>query len=410
MVDWLAEQLNKLLKWLLALAVLGLSVWSYPTIKQKMNPSNTVTAAPPAPVLNVTQTTKLIQAAEPNIRDAKAWASDLLNALQQHQLPKTRENICSVIAIVDQESGFVANPDIPNLGKIAEQAVINKLHNYSLLGEGAILFLDRFPDPASSFLKSIRSAKTERDLDLAYRRLIDGLEQYAKKYKLNLLLDNRFARDLIEGNNDIDTIGSMQVAVSFASQFESERQHKTLTLQEIYTIRDRMYTRAGGLYYGTVLLLGYETGYDKKIYRFADFNAGRYSSRNAAFQDVIAALSGKKLTRDGDLLIYKDDGSISSTISSTEQAIRQLSQSLKLDLSEYRIHQDLKHEKLLDFNDTKTYQVLRQAYLQQTGKKPIYAKIPFIQLHSEKTSRILTTEKFAQTVSKRYQTCVARPI
>ena len=408
MLDWLADQFNSLLKWLLALLVVAAFI-AYPSLKQKLttNASPTTLIAT-APAMSLHETAKLIQAAEPTMRDAKGWANDLLNALKQNQLAQSRENVCAVIAIVDQESGFVANPTIPNLGKIAEQAVIKKLHNYPLVGEGAILFLERFPDPASSFLKKIRNAKTERDLDLAYRQLITGLEQYAKKYKLNILLDNRFAYDFIESNNDIDTIGSMQVAVSYAKQVEIERGRKFLSLADLYELRDTLYTRAGGLYYGTRLLLAYETGYDKKIYRFADFNAGRYSCRNAAFQELIANLSSKKLTNDGDLLIYKDNGEVSMTTSATEQALRELSKNLALGLSDYQIRRDLRHEKQLDFNDTKTYRTLQQSYQSRTGKKSNYAKLPKIQLSSEKTSRILTTEIFAQTVNKRYQACMAR--
>ena len=82
-----------------------------------------------------------------------------------------------------------------------------------------------------------------------------------------------------------------------------------MSLDDDYAVRDELYTRHGGMYYGVLQLLGYETGYDRKIYRFADFNAGRYSSRNAAFQKQIAVLSGQPLASDGDLLLY-DKGKV----------------------------------------------------------------------------------------------------
>lgn len=411
MIDWLLEKLQTLLLWLGGLGVIGLGIWFYPVIKAQLSETKTtIEAKPPVPSLSLEQTTQLIKTAEPNAREPRAWATDLLAVLKEHGLDQSRENICAVIAIADQESGFVANPAIPNLGKISEQAVIAKLKKFSVLGDGAVLFLNKFPNTNDSFMQRIRKAKTERDLDLAYRDLMGGLKQYAQQYKLNWLVDNRFANSFIESNNEINTIGSMQVAVSFAVQFEREKRNgKTLSLEETYQIRDRLYTRKGGLYYGTLLLLGYESGYNKKIYRFADFNAGRYSSRNAAFQTMIGKLAGKPIATDGDLLIYQADGDVEMTVSGTEQAVRSVVQKYNLGFKDYQVRRDLLKEKQLAFNNTPTYQAILKTYQQETGKAPLYAQLPGIELHSEKSSRILTTAKFANTVNTRYQACVNPP-
>lgn len=411
MIDWLLEKLQTLLIWLGGLATIGLGIWFYPVIKAQLTETTTAAEAKPtAPAMSLEQTTTLIKIAEPNAREPRAWATDLLAVLKEHKLAQSRENICAVIAIADQESGFVANPAIPNLGKISEQAVITKLKKFSLLGDGAVLFLNKFPNANDSFMQRIRKAKTERDLDLAYRDLISGLKQYAQQYKLTWLVNNQFAASFIEGNNEINTIGSMQVAVSFAVQFEREqRKGKTLSLEEMYQVRDKLYTRKGGLYYGTLLLLGYESGYDKKIYRFADFNAGRYSSRNAAFQTMISKLTEKTIASDGDLLIYQADGDVEMTVSGTEQAVRTLVKTFNLGLKDYQIRRDLLKEKQLALNNTPTYQAILKVYRQETGKAPLYAQLPGIELHSEKSSRILTTAKFANTVNTRYQRCVSPP-
>lgn len=358
-------------------------------------PSNSLSATP-----SLWQTITLIKTAKPKVLDATGWAQDILDTLKLHNLPSSKENVCAVIAIIAQESSFVANPAVPNLGRLSEQAIIQKLNQIPVLGGEAESFLNRFPNPRDSFMQRIRRAKTERDLDVAYRNLVAGLMQ---AYQLDFIDD-----DLIEANNEVRTIGAMQVGVDFASQYEEENQGHQLSLTEIYQLRDKLYTRKGGLYYGTLMLLGYETGYNKKLYRFADFNAGRYTSRNAAFQHVIANLANDPLILDGDLLIY-DHGNISDSVSTTEQMLRAVNYQYNLGLSDVQIRRDLTLEKTMTFNKTATYKNVTGLYRKLRKVEPPYAIVPSITLHSAKTSRVLTTEKFANTVNGRYQRCISSP-
>ncbi len=392
MFDWLVWQIRySLLRFIAYSASLYLLIGM-------LLPVVLLAATPPSPSLY--ETIALIKTAKPKITDANGWAQDILDTLKLHNIPSSKENVCAVIAIIAQESSFVANPAVPNLGRLSEQAIIQKLNQIPVLGGEAEVFLNHFPNPRDSFMQRIRRAKTERDLDVAYRDLVAGLMQ---EYKLDFI-----GEDSIESNNEVRTLGAMQVSIDFANQYEAENRGHTLSLNEIYQLRDKLYSRKGGLYYGTLMLLGYETGYNKKLYRFADYNAGRYTSRNAAFQYVIASLANDSLVLDGDLLIY-ENGEISASVSSTEQVLRAVNYQYNLGLNDSQIRRDLVLEKTMTFNKTATYKSVTNLYRKRKKVEPAYAIIPSITLHSMKTSRVLTTEKFANTVNGRYQRCIGLP-
>jgi hypothetical protein len=154
-------------------------------------------------------------------------------------------------------------------------------------------------------------------------------------------------------------------------------------------------------------LLGYETGYSRKIYRFADYNAGRYASRNAALQQALAALSGTDLALDGDLLSYGKADEVLSTVTSSEKAARVVNAKLSLGLSDGQIRADFSREKSGDFVSTRTFTALRDAFARKTGKPPAFAIVPVIRLSSPKIRRSMTTRLFAESVEKRYQSCMA---
>lgn len=191
----------------------------------------------------------------------------------------------------------------------------------------------------------------------------------------------------------------MQVSVAFA---EAQVQARPYPYPMRDSVRREVFTRRGGLYFGTAHLLAYDAPYDKLLYRFADFNAGRYASRNAAFQTALSIASGLPITPDGDLLPHASD----APRGETERAA--ISLAGRLALSETAIRRDLERGEDAAFAKTALYERVF-AYGERLEKRALpRAAVPRIELHSPKFTRKLTTEWFANRVDERHRRCLAR--
>ncbi len=338
----------------------------------------------------------------PRKKDPQGWGRDVFRALERNGIATTAANFCAVMAVIEQESTYTPNPEVKGLGRMAEKEIAEKLSHVPLMpkavAQGVNWFLANRPTPDKSYLSLIRAAKTERDLDLVFRNMAFYL---FREYATTGLLNTPPVARRIDAVNPVSTIGSMQVSIAYAIAEVEKTKERRLQMNAIWKLRDELYTRAGGINYGTRMLLGYRAGYSSRIYVFADFNAGRYASRNAAFQHMVATLGGTKLALDGDLLIY-DGGTPLATASGSEKAVR----ALKLGLSDKEVRADLLREKEYGFRDTATYQMVAKRFTARTGKPAPYAMVPQIRLDSPKLSRSMTTERFARAVMRRYERCL----
>lgn len=328
---------------------------------------------PSVPALDERGVTELVGA---KAVDRAGWAYDVVVAIRATDKAPTAERACAVLAVIEQESGYQPDPVVPNLPEIVMQALEEKLARLGWLAKPTLnVILDR------ELRARIRTLRTERDLDRLFRDRIAAKLPPAVTALVG-----------IDELNPVTTAGSMQVQVAFARRVSGLRDAD---------VRELLYTRAGGVYFGTIRLLGYGAGYDDVVYRFADYNAGMYASRNAAFQEQLAELTGTTLALDGDLLAYDAD-----VDSRTLEAA--LAFGASHDLGERRIRRDLALEKTLELEETDTWRAVRDAWQRRTGTAPPYARLPQVTLVSPKLSRTRTTAWFAESVKRRYLACRRR--
>lgn len=356
------------------------------------------------------QTAQITRLIPPRIATRASWAQSIGNIMDELNIRKTKENVCSVIAIVDQESNFVANPEVPGLGEKAIKAfnteVPQKFNDQfgSTLGSSFTRYfnyvLRNQPTPQYSYLAQMRTVKTEQELDLIYRRIFDYVTK--QFYAGTLANAAKFmGKDIGERMNPITTLGSMQVQVEYA---QAHMRNK----MDVNELRDYLYTQEGGLYYGIHRLLKYPAAYDKPIYRFADYNSGMYSSRNASLQQSINKLAGTNDSLDGDMLLYNKDGSVQTAPSQTETLLNQLFADYHITMKPDDIHNDLIKEKEAEFEKTQTYQNVLSIYRQKFGKNAPYAVMPQVLITGPKLNNDYNTNWYANNVNRRYETCMHR--
>ena len=315
-----------------------------------------------------------------SVKNREAWASALAKTFESQKLAPTQENICSVLAVAQQESNYQADPAVPGLNKIAWQEIdrrAERMHIPVFLVHTAL----KITSPnGKSYSERLDSVKTEKQLSAIFDDFISMVPM---------------GQTLFGSLNPVHTGGPMQVSIAFAQAHTNGYPWKMDG-----TVRQEVFTLRGGVWFGTYHLLNYPANYSASIYRFADFNAGWYASRNAAFQYAVSKATGIKLALDGDLIRYDSDEP-----GKTELAVRKLAG--KLSMSDDEIHRQLKKGDSLAFEETALYNGVYKVAQQKTGKTLVKEMLPGIQLESPKITRNLTTAWFAKRVDDRRAKCMA---
>ena len=301
-------------------------------------------------------------------------------------IPQSPENLCAVIAVIGQESSFQAEPVIPQLPRIIRNELEKRRAHYHLpkaVVEAALAM--KSPD-GRRYEERIQALRTENDLNRLYDDMLSALP---------------LGKTLFGHQPLVRTGGPMQVSLAFAQQ---EQKKGRYPYPMTGSLRDEVFSRRGGVYFGVANLLDYPSGYDRMLYRFADYNAGRYSSRNAGFQAAIQRFRGHALGLDGDLLRYDGAGHPQAN-SETFEALRTLSPPLPQ--TEAELRRDLSREKEADFDQTPLWLEIDKRQVLGGGGH-LKPRVPEIRLVSPKITSGLTTQGFAQRVDGRYQACLAQ--
>jgi len=328
--------------------------------------------------------TRLLPASLP---DRNGWAIDIYAAMSALDIAPTAENACAAIAVAEQESGLRVDPPVPGLARIAWKEIDARRER---AGVPKLVLDAALAVPSSNgkrYSERIDAVRTEGDLSRIYDDFIDRVP---------------FGRTLFADRNPVRTAGPMQVSVAFA---EAQTVAAPYPYPMTGSVRDAVFTRRGGLYFGIAHLLAYDAPYDRYVYRFADYNAGRYASRNAAFQRAVADVSGIPLVPDGDLLRY-DNGTPSREAGATESALHVLAK--RLGMSAFDIRRDLEQGSGEAFAKTTLYARVFALADQAAHARVPRAVVPTIELSSPKITRHLTTDWFAHRVDERFHECLRR--
>ena len=361
-------------------------------------------ARPPPPPLGPAQ----VQVAFPEgVGDPAGWAKDLLAAFSDAGLVPDATRVCGVVAVLQQESGFQADPPVPNLGALVRTRLEEEARKYGPLGPAAMnrLLKDRAPGDRRTFEQRMRRLRTERELDLLFRDMLEAeRREHPAMVATANLLDTVFRGRRLEDLNPVTTAGSMQVSVRWAVDYAHTRGWP----DGEEAVRDALYTRAGGLRFGVPRLWGYPLTDADPLYRFADYNAGQYASRNAAVQRALAQLTGLPLAADGDLLLIGPDGRPTAEDSETLRAFRVFRDRFVPTLPEARLRQDLEKGKELAFEETPSYLALRRIWRERTGNALPAAAVPALELKSPKLRQGYSTAAYARNVLRHHRACLQR--
>ena len=64
-----------------------------------------------------------------HVKNSRSWASDIEAVFKELKITRDKRNICTVVAVIDQESNFVADPSVSGLGDKSLKELESRLND-----------------------------------------------------------------------------------------------------------------------------------------------------------------------------------------------------------------------------------------------------------------------------------------
>jgi len=370
------------------------------------------TEAISSPVVELLRSRALTLLKKKNVADAEEWTLSVLMALCANDMPLAPEYVSLVFAIIEKESSFIAHGLLPNqpegFRKLAHHLIDDIFSGDStalerIFGKQLGAKLARAVITLAKKLGILSGERAKQKFDELYERF--GWHRITTEWDIENVLSEDIltlsegitplslsVRAFLACSPDVEqrlrshsllrSVGPMQVSVKrVRSLVQNDLQE--LTEDEI---RRLLYTIEGGVYFGTMKLQRLVNIYAEEgllsaeavEFIAADYTAGIYISRNAAFIQQIGVLVDTSFPADTTLRSPQVKEALRKILKglsdSEDGAVKESNINSWAYLDQIQRIGSLARKKWLE--QSILYQMVKRQYGYYTGREPVYAVIP----------------------------------
>ncbi|HET7731159.1 MAG TPA: DUF1615 family protein, partial [Usitatibacter sp.] len=129
--------------------------------------------AAPRPSMTAAEGRAMVASYMPaSVADKDGWAADIYSAVAVLEIPVTADNICAILSVTEQESGFRVDPVIPNLSSLAWAEIERQREKIGIPKLVLDAALSLQSSNGRSYRERLNAARTERELSDTFEDMI----------------------------------------------------------------------------------------------------------------------------------------------------------------------------------------------------------------------------------------------